>query len=145
MVTHQLKENIDASATWVFETGNAITLPIGRYYLPEDDNDSFFPSTLPSNEAELYSKRNAFRMRSYHRLDVSFNFHKKKKWGERIWSVSIYNLYNRQNPYFYYFDTPDDNSYYNPNNPTPAKKQQLKLFQQSLFPIIPSIAYRFEF
>ena len=145
VVTHQLKENIDASATWVFGTGNAITLPIGRYYLPENENDSFFPfsSALISDEAELYSKRNAFRMRSYHRLDIGFNFHKKKKWGERIWSVSVYNLYNRQNPYFYYFDTPHET--YTPNNSIPTKKPQQKLFQQSLFPIIPSVAYRFEF
>ena len=144
VVTHQLKENIDASATWVFGTGNAITLPIGRYYLEEDEKDLHpFPSLAYADEAELYSKRNAFRMRSYHRLDVGFNFHKKKKWGERIWSVSIYNLYNRQNPYFYYFDTPHEA--YTQSNPIPTKKPQQKLFQQSLFPIIPSVAYRFEF
>ena len=144
VITHQLKENIDASATWVFGTGNAITLPIGRYYLGEDEKGLHpFPSLAYADEAELYSKRNAFRMRSYHRLDVGFNFHKKKKWGERIWSVSIYNLYNRQNPYFYYFDTPHET--YTQSNPIPTKKPQQKLFQQSLFPIIPSVAYRFEF
>jgi hypothetical protein len=25
----------------------------------------------------------------------------KKRWGERTWEISVYNLYNRMNPFFY--------------------------------------------
>ena len=64
-------------------------------------------------------------------MDVSVNKHKKKKWGRVTWSFGVYNLYNRQNPYFLYFAR---NQY---------GVQQLK--QVSLFRLIPSISYSFKF
>ena len=51
-----------------------------------------------------YSTKNNFRMKAYHRLDIGIQFHKEKKWGERIWEISVYNVYNRKNPFFYYTD-----------------------------------------
>jgi len=78
----------------------------------------------------IYADRNTYRMRAYHRLDVGMNFRKQKKRGTRTWTVSVYNAYNRQNPYYYY---------------TKIKKNKVQLYQQSLFPIIPSISYSFKF
>jgi hypothetical protein len=131
---HKFNEKIDVSASWVFSTGNAITLPAEKYYVSDEMGGL--------TEIHVYNGINTFRMRSYHKLDIGINFHKKKKWGERVWSVSIYNVYNRKNPYYYYFSISTEgywknNIYY--ETPRPA------LMQQSLFPIIPSVSYSFRF
>ena len=73
-------------------------------------------------------------MPSYHRFDVSLNFHKQKKWGKRTWSIGAYNAYNRKNPFFLYFDY--DYTGYSNNK---------VLRQVSLFPVIPFISYQFNF
>ena len=48
------------------------------------------------SEIQYYSSRNNYRMQAYHRLDLGANFRKKKKWGERTWSIGAYNAYNRK-------------------------------------------------
>ena len=67
-------------------------------------------------------------------LDIGIQFHKKTKWGERTWEISVYNVYNRKNPYFYTTDTEIKNG-----------KEYGYLKKYSLFPIIPSITYSFKF
>lgn len=133
VVMHKITDDIDLSATWVYGTGNAFSLPLGKYNTPVDD-----PQYLDSEPpfyfypAYIYGEKNNHRMRSYHRLDVGVNFRKDTRWGERIWNISVFNLYNRKNPYYYFID-------YNWNN----GKTTLK--QKSLFPIMPSISYSFNF
>lgn len=133
---YQIKENIDFSASWVYATGSPYTLAVAAF------NSVYDPSAFVDTQEDfvletafIYSDKHGYRMRPYHRLDVGMNFRKKKKWGERIWNISIYNLYNRQNPYYYYWD-----SYSAKENKTTPK-----LKQQSLFPIIPSVSYGFNF
>jgi hypothetical protein len=137
----KLKENIDFSTTWVYGTGNAMTLATGHHLVIDDNGSSHYASQTDFGlyEGHIYSEKNSYRMRDYHRLDVGFNFYKKNKWGERIWNISIYNLYNRQNPYLYYWDTKVTyiNGVRTEGIPT--------LYQQSLFPIIPSLSYSFKF
>jgi hypothetical protein len=79
-------------------------------------------------------------MASYQRLDLGIQFHKMKKWGERIWEISVYNAYNRKNPFLYYkdFKTVGDIQ-------TRALTRYGILKQVSLFPIIPSVTYSFKF
>lgn len=122
----KITDNIDISATWVYGTGNAFSLPVGKYNaIIKDSPTSFYP-------AYQYDGKNNYRMRNYHRLDVGVNFRKDTRWGERTWNISIFNLYNRKNPYFYFMD-------YNWN----SGKTSLK--QKSLFPIMPSVSYSFKF
>ncbi|HNQ69441.1 MAG TPA: TonB-dependent receptor [Bacteroidales bacterium] len=127
---YELNENIDFGLTWVYGTGNAVTLGVARYQsiFNFDPQYNDYYSYVP--EIEYYNGRNSYRMPAYHRLDVSANFHKDKKWGERTWSVGLYNAYSRQNPFYLYFGY--DNN-----------KRVLK--QISLFPIIPSVRYSFKF
>ena len=80
---------------------------------------------------EHIEKRNNFRMPAYHRFDLGVNFRKQKKHGKRTWSGGAYNVYNRKNPFFLRFGR-DDNG-------------DRALFQYSLFPVIPSVSYRFDF
>jgi hypothetical protein len=134
---YELRDNITLSGTWVYGTGNAVTMPIGSY------NDSpHKPSKYEvewysyfNNKAVDYGERNSSRMAAYHRMDVGIQFHKKKKWGERTWEISFYNAYNRKNPFFYYIDEE-----YKDGQQTEAKLKQI-----TLFPIIPSFSYGFKF
>jgi outer membrane receptor for ferrienterochelin and colicin len=112
-------KKFEVSADWVYGTGNALTLPIG--YFTGEDNTPF----------QVYGDRNSFRMPPYHRADVSFKFMKQKEHGERAWVISVYNVYNRMNPFYIYSTT---------NN---AGNVVFK--QMSLFPVIPSISYQFKF
>jgi len=128
---HKLSDKIDLSGTWVFGTGNFITVPTQRYQY----SDPFInggQNQFNGNSIEYFESRNNFQMRSYHRLDLGINFNKEKKWGTRTWNVSIYNVYSRLNPF--YMDIG-----YN------SETQKNQLRQVSLFPIVPSVSYRFTF
>nr|WKN35849.1 TonB-dependent receptor [Tunicatimonas sp. TK19036] len=118
-VVHNWKERVDVSFTWVYGTGNAITLP----------TETYFPNTY------YYGDRNSYRMKAYHRLDASITFKKKKRWGERAWVFGVYNAYSRKNPFYIYLDESQNWDGSGEN----------KFRQVSLFPIIPSISYRFSF
>lgn len=127
---YKITDRIKLAGTWVFGTGNAITLPMSEYSLMPHNRSSF----LGTNDVSDFGAKNSFRMEPYHRLDIGIQFHKQKKWGERVWEISAYNAYNRKNPFFYYTET----SYKNGDRYGYLKKI-------SLFPIIPSISYSFKF
>lgn len=109
------------SSTFVYNTGNAVTFPAGKYQL---NNNTIF----------YYSKRNSDRMPDYHRLDFSATLEGKP--GKKInssWSFGVYNLYNRKNAFSIDFrDNPDD-----------ASKTQA--VRTTLFGIIPSVTWNFKF
>lgn len=121
------KENRKFALTWVYGTGAAVTLPESSYPKYQDD-PSFYSY---QQDIKYYHGRNGFRMRAYHRLDLSFTTTKTKKWGERSWVIGVYNVYSRRNPFF--LDIGYD------------EQRNKKFIQYSLFPLIPSIAYRFTF
>jgi hypothetical protein len=126
-LSHNWNDRIDFSVVWVYGTGNAITLPVATYSGIEEGP----PGTHILNPRMMYyGDRNDFRMRSYHRLDISVGFTKKKKWGEREWVIGAYNAYNRMNPFYMDLIGRDGRIYF---------------AQYALFPIIPSIAYNFKF
>ena len=138
VASYQLFPRISVGSNFVYATGRPITLPIANY-LPADPYES--SSSNKSHIAtsiDYFGSRNNYRMPAYHRLDVSVNFIKQKKWGERIWSLSVYNAYNRQNAYYWFVQggTIQRNDRLSPTR---------KLYQVSLFTIIPSISYRFTF
>jgi hypothetical protein len=133
VLMHKISENIDISAIWVYGTGNAFSLPVGKYNTSIDDGQYYDgePERI-FHPAYIYAERNNYRMRSYHRMDFGANFRKDTRRGERTWNISIFNLYNRKNPYFYFMDYNWDNG-----------KTTLK--QKSLFPFMPSVSYSFKF
>ena len=138
VATHKFNQNIDIGATWVCGTGNNITLATARY--PEIGIGGEINGIEESEISEVnhYPSRNNYRMPPYHRLDLGLNFHKKKKWGERSWSVGAYNVYNRKNPFFIRIDSEPSVEGDRIVNKRVAK-------QISLFPIIPSVSYKFKF
>ncbi|MBN2890342.1 MAG: TonB-dependent receptor [Bacteroidales bacterium] len=131
VTNYKINEKISLSASWVYGSGYPFTMAIGKYpYLNEENNNSFFYRDF-YNIAYIYPDRNSFRMRAFHHLDIGANFEKEKKNGVRTWTISVYNVYNRQNPFYYYMDTDQQGNWH--------------LYQQSMFPIIPSISYSFKF
>ena len=113
-------------AVFVYGTGNAITLP-ERFYI------------INGVLTQEYSKLNQYRMKAYHRIDISATYtpvSKKKRKLSSYWVFSIYNLYSRLNPYFIYFD--QTGSAVNGDLKVEAR-------QVSLFPILPAITWNFKF
>ena len=127
---HKLSEKWTLSSVFVYATGNAITLPTERYM-------------VGGNIYTEYTSRNGFRMEPYHRLDIGATYTpKKKKRFQSSWSFSIYNIYSRKNPYFIYFaleSTEGQEGSIQNGNLTP------KAYQVSIFPILPSVTWNFNF
>lgn len=112
------------SGVFVYGTGNALNLPVARY-------------VMQGNVINEYGSRNSFRMPAYHRFDLAATFvARKSKKFESAWIFSIYNVYNRRNPYYIYFETEGNLEEY---------KLETSLKQVSLFPVLPSVTYRFKF
>ncbi|GAB4446187.1 MAG: TonB-dependent receptor [Bacteroidales bacterium] len=125
VLTYDLNDIWNFGAVFVYATGDATTLPISRYF-------------IEGRIVSEYGERNSFRLAPYHRADISVNYkfpNKGKKWNSSL-NFSIYNVYNRMNPYFIYFDTKTDLENYSIT--TTAK-------QVSLFSILPSLTYNFNF
>ncbi len=131
VANHKINKGIVISATWTYGTGYPITLATEHY-------------TINGKDIFIYKEKNSYKMRDYHRLDVAVNFKKKTKWGERTWTISVFNLYNRRNPYYYYYDRKWIGNTGSGNIFTPVY-DDLKLYQKSLFSIFPSVSYSFKF
>jgi hypothetical protein len=130
---YEISKKVLLSTTWTYGTGYPITLATEHYY-------------IEGKEVFVYDEINSFRMRDYHRLDFAINFPKKTKWGERNWSISVFNLYNRKNPYYYYYDRKFTFELKPSSGIEPvAVYDNLKLYQKSLFSIFPSVSYSFKF
>ncbi len=127
----QYKKNdrFDCGVTWVYSTGNTATLAMQRI---DGGGNSYW------NSLDFVESRNNFRLPAYHRMDVSVNFHKQKRHGVRTWNISIYNLYNRQNPFIIYPQTVE-------RDDGQGTQYNTVLMQRSLFPILPSISYIYKF
>ena len=109
------------SSTFVYNTGNAVTFPAGKYQV---NNQTYF----------YYSARNSDRMPDYHRLDLAATLEAKP--GKKLqssWSMGFYNVYGRKNAYSINFrDDPDD-------------KTKTQAVKTTLFGIIPSVTWNFKF
>jgi hypothetical protein len=88
-VNHRFSVSVNST----YSTGRPITLPIGRYY-------------YAGSERVLYSDRNAHRIPDYIRTDFSMNIegnHKVHQKTHNSWTIGVYNLLGRRNPYSVYF------------------------------------------
>ena len=126
--TYKVSDNIVLSGSWIYSTGNAVTIPVFKY--PYEGN--FHSGGYYGGEIENLGKKNDFRLSDSHRLDLSIEFHKKKKHWERAWVIGVYNAYFHKNPFFLI----SDYDYRNDKN----------VFKEiSLLPILPSVSYQFKF
>lgn len=121
VMNYKFTKRLSFSSNFVYQTGRPITFPVGNY-------------EFDGNEFVLYSDRNQFRVPDYYRLDVGLNIegnHKIKKFAHSFWTISVYNVLGRNNPYSIFFV---------------SQEGEIKAFQSSIFAIpIPSITYSFKF
>lgn len=121
IANYRFTRRYSASLNFAYQTGRPITYPVGQFVY---------------NNAEyvMYSDRNRFRIPDYYRLDLGVNIegnHKKDKLAHSFWTVSVYNVLGRNNPYSVYFVT---------------QNGEVKALRSSIFAIpVPSITYNFKF
>ena len=141
VLQYDLNDRINIGAVFVYATGNSITLPERRWFSLEENRI-----------ITVWSERNAYKLDPYHRVDISLTIDAKpfrtvvnkqtneatqiKKKVTSSWNFSVYNVYNRANPYFIFFDYSGD-----PSQGT----VDFGANQVSLFPILPSITWNFKF
>jgi len=139
VTSYELNDRWSFGGTFVYSTGQATTLPVQRYF-------------IEGRVVSQFSDRNGFRMAPYHRLDFAATVKNKatkevkdKLTGEvstvqrkyrSSWTFAVYNAYNRANPYFYYFTTQGTTA---GGDLRPVAKQV------SLFSILPSVTWNFQF
>ena len=123
---YQLNTKWKLSATFIYGTGNAVTLP-QRFYL------------VDGVLTQEFSRINQYRLPSYHRLDVAAILTPRKnqnrKWKTE-WVFGAYNVYSRKNPYFIYYDQ---------SGSAAEGSLRIQAKQVSIFPIIPSVTWNFKF
>lgn len=141
MITYNIRKNVDFSATWVYGTGNAITLGEGYYLAMVDPSSRMFSGDRSWDNVEHFEGRNNFRMRAYHRADIGLRYSKAKNWGERTWNLGFYNAYNRANPFYYYWRT-QRSFFMGGGGPSDGARS---LRQIAILPIIPAFSYEFKF
>ncbi len=128
LINRKITENIDASLTWEFSSGDMFTI-ISQVYEPLGSiNNSFL-------RIQYFKNRNNYRLPAYHRMDIGINFHKQKKHYYRTWSLNVYNIYNHKNVFFVYYGNDDIH----------GRKDITILKKYTLFPVLPSIAYNIRF
>lgn len=91
--TFRVNHRFSISLNSTYSTGRPITLPIGRYF-------------YAGSERVLYSERNAYRIPDYFRTDFSMNIdgnHKVNQKTHNSWTIGVYNMLGRKNPYSVYF------------------------------------------
>lgn len=138
---------VDLSATWVYATGDALTLPIGRGPAFEVVPGGFgYGADDPSDEIEVYSGRGAFRAPAMHRLDLSATFNRTVGKTERALTLGLYNAYNRSNPLYlalrreYEFVAVEGGSGEVTRVPRGAR-----LYKFGFLPTLPALSYRVRF
>lgn len=148
--TYHLSESWKISNNWVFSTGNLASVPLSKYlasgysrYTANENFASIYAFNIYMQQVQNFDQRNNYRIRDYHRMDISVSHTKEKKHGIRTWTFGVYNAYNRMNTFYVFIDTianPEINdqggSYF---YEIPVLKQR------TLFPAIPFINYSFKF
>ena len=132
---YQMSDKWNVSGTFVFKSGEPITLPSASI-----DNNPFDNGYLSTPEIPIYTTRNGYRLPAYHRADIGFNRTTTTDKGrKKTWSFGVYNLYNRRN--VMYIEIVTQRKYIAQN--TYTFKQVLRA--QSLFTAIPSVSYALSF
>ncbi|MFY0608448.1 MAG: TonB-dependent receptor [Cyclobacteriaceae bacterium] len=121
VANYKLTRRLSFSLNSTYNTGRPVTVPVAAFDYKGSKNIHF-------------SDRNAFRIPDYFRLDLGINLegnHKIEKLSHSFWSLSIYNLTGRDNPFSVFFDIEG----------TEIRGSQLVVFGNP----IPTISYNFEF
>ena len=123
VVNHRFSGRVDLSAAWTFASGQPVSYPTRVTEVQTVDGGV--------SESWYYPDRNNYRVPPTHRLDVSVNFHKRVRRGERTWNIGVYNLYGRNNPDVSFTDRRND--------------RRIILVNSTLLLCIPAFSYTWRF
>ncbi len=137
VLMYKLSDRVQLSTTWVYGSGNAVSLPESRFFFLDLPGAAEEPST-PFSVIPVVRRRNSYRLASYHRWDLGLVWKLKPKRGESDLTFSVYNAYNRMNPFFIYFETLTE------NEDGTGFIRGFRARQVSLFPVIPSVTWNFK-
>ncbi|MDQ3534326.1 MAG: TonB-dependent receptor [Bacteroidota bacterium] len=90
---YQINKRVAFSLNFIYNSGRPVTVPDSRY----NYKDILIPN---------FPERNNYRLPAYHRLDMSITIepnHRRNKKYEGNWSLSVYNVYSRNNIYSVFF------------------------------------------
>lgn len=119
VLSYSLGDRWEFATTFVYSSPSPKTLPVARV--------EFGNTVIP-----VYPERNTERIYPYHRLDVSITRYMGQSRRHSL-NLSVYNVYNRHNPYSLTFET---------NYQQPLITEG---YSMSLFGAVPSITYNFKF
>ncbi len=121
-----LSKGIALSMTWVYWTGDAVSLASAEYLVPLMEGNA-----LSYGVAHRYTKKNGYRMPDYHKLDIGLNFSRSFSRFDRKISIGVINAYNRKNPYFLFWAEDSEG--------------KDRLMQMCMFPLMPNISISYSF
>lgn len=144
VVMHKISPKVEISAAWSYASGNHVTLSLENYeeYGNPGRNDYVggYPYDGTYGTIDYFEGRNNYQLPAYHRLDLGIKIYRPKKKGRMgIWTISIYNVYSRMNPFMIY---KKDKRVSDPN----GGYKFVPVFKTvGIMPIIPSISYTYKF
>lgn len=126
--SYKLNDHVDISSTYIYTTGNAVSLGLDVIPVGYQINAPGFLYYY----GQAFESRNNLRMPAYHRVDLSVSYSFRKLNTDHKFTAAIYNAYNRKNPFYIQVDYP-----YPDMRPTVRTR--------SLFPFLPAISYSIKF
>jgi hypothetical protein len=123
---YEIRKRLSLSANFTIASGTPATFPTNRYVV----------NNWPIGN-NYNSVRNNNRIPAYHRLDLAATLVSKRKLfnvGQGEWVFSIYNVYNRRNPFSVYTRANED---------TPLRTEAVRY--SVIGSMIPAITYNFKF
>jgi hypothetical protein len=109
------------SGNFIYATGNAVSIPSSKY-------------SIQGETVYYYAQRNAERMPSYHRFDLSLTYHQARSNNKSSnWNIGFYNLYNRKNAFMLDFRESE------------LDQGRTEIYRIALFGVVPSVSWNFKF
>jgi len=128
VLNYKMSRRFTFSTNFTYSTGRPVTLPEYKY-------------SIGSYEVIYFSERNKYRLPDYHRLDMALTYEgsllKRQKWRSS-WTISLYNVYGRKNPFSVYYSKEKPSQFNN--------YKTYALYQFAVIGVpIPSFTYNFWF
>ncbi len=123
---YELNNRLSLSGNFTYTSGTPATYPTNSFVF----GDAVYPYYA-------YNARNNNRIPDYHRLDLSATLKSRGKLfgiGQGEWVLSVYNVYNRRNPFSVFVRQKEDNAL------------KTEAIRYSVFAsVLPAITYNFKF
>jgi hypothetical protein len=136
---YELNKRLTLTGSFIYGSGDISWLPSGRLYFQDIEGAS------PNPAVPVYGDRNTFRLPAYHRLDLGMVIRFYPKGGESNLTISVYNVYDRRNPYLLFLEPTLEDVRDPEGNVVGEALVGVAAKQVSLFPILPSLTWNFEF